>query len=73
RSLALRTAAAFGLDAGLLEFGSPPAAALAPGPIPYDTSLRGPATEAALGLRLPGIDELLGGLRAELGHERSVV
>ena len=73
RSLALRTAAAFGLDAGLLEFGSPPAAALAPGPIPYDTSLSGPATEAALGLRLPGIDELLGGLRAELGHERSVV
>jgi dTDP-4-dehydrorhamnose reductase len=72
RSLALRAAAAFGLDAGLLEFAPPPADALPPGPVPYDTSLSGPATEEALERRLPSVDELLSGLRAELGHERSL-
>jgi dTDP-4-dehydrorhamnose reductase len=73
RSLALRTAAAFGLDAGLLEFAPPPPAALPPGPVPYDTSLSGPATEDALDARLPGVDALLGGLRAELERDRSLV
>ena len=73
RALALRTAAAFELDARLLEFAAPPAAALPPGPVPFDTSLSGRATEAALGQRLPGVDELLGGLRAELAYERSAV
>jgi dTDP-4-dehydrorhamnose reductase len=72
RSLALRAADAFVLDAGLLEFAPPPAGALPPGPVPYDTSLSGPATVEALGRRLPSVDELLSGLRAELGHERSL-
>jgi dTDP-4-dehydrorhamnose reductase len=72
RSLALRAAGAFGLDAGLLEFAPPPAGALPPGPVPYDTSLSGPATVEALGRRLPSVDELLSGLRAELGYERSL-
>jgi dTDP-4-dehydrorhamnose reductase len=73
RSLALRTAAAFGLDASLLEFAPPPAASLPPGPVPYDTSLSGPATEAGLETRLPDVDALLSGLRTELGRERSLV
>jgi dTDP-4-dehydrorhamnose reductase len=73
RALALRAADAFELDAELLEFAPPPAAALPPGPVPYDTSLSGPATERALARRLPGVDELLTGLRAELEHERSAV
>lgn len=73
RSLALRTAAAFGLDASLLKFAPPPAAALPPGPVPFDTSLSGPATEDALERRLPSVDELLDGLRAELGRDRSLV
>jgi hypothetical protein len=61
------------LDASLLEFAPPPAAALPPGPVPYDTSLSGPATEAALETRLPDVDALLSGLRTELGRERSLV
>jgi dTDP-4-dehydrorhamnose reductase len=73
RALALRTAAAFELDAGLLDFGPPPAEALPPGPVPYDTSLTGPASERALGTRLPDVDDLLVGLRAELAPEGSVV
>jgi dTDP-4-dehydrorhamnose reductase len=72
RSLALRAAGAFGLDAGLLDFAPPPDDALPPGAVPYDTSLSGPATEEALERQLPDVDELLGGLRAELGHERSL-
>jgi hypothetical protein len=46
---------------------------LLPGPVPYDTSLGGPATEAALETRLPDVDALLSGLRTELGRERSLV
>ena len=72
RSLAMRAAGAFGLDAGLLEFAPPSADALPPGPVPYDTSLSGPATEEALERPLPSVDELLRGLRAELGRERSL-
>jgi hypothetical protein len=41
--------------------------------VPYDTSLSGPATEDALDARLPGVDALLGGLRAELERDRSLV
>ncbi len=66
RELALRSAAAFGLDPELIDFGPPDEAALPPGPAPFDTSLTGPATEAALGVTLPGVDSLLEGLRAEL-------
>jgi dTDP-4-dehydrorhamnose reductase len=73
RALALRTAEAFELDAGLLDFAPPPAAALPPGPAPYDTSLSGPATERLLDTRLPDVDDLLTGLRAELAREGSAV
>lgn len=73
RGLALRTAEAFELDAGLLDFGPPPASAFPPGPVPYDTSLSGPATERALGTRPPGVDALLTALRAELEREGSPV
>jgi dTDP-4-dehydrorhamnose reductase len=73
RALALRTAEAFELDAELLDFAPPPADALPPGPVPYDTSLTGPATERALETRLPDVDDLLVGLRAELAREGSAV
>jgi dTDP-4-dehydrorhamnose reductase len=73
RALALRAAESFGLDAELLDFAPPPDAALPPWPVPYDTSLSGPATEGALGRQLPSVDELLSGLRAELGREGSLV
>jgi dTDP-4-dehydrorhamnose reductase len=73
RELALRAADAFELDPELLDFGLPEENALPPGPVPYDTSLTGPATEHALDVRLPGVDGLLSGLRAELELERSCV
>lgn len=38
-----------------------------------DELFSGPATEAALETRLPGVDALLSGLRTELGRERSLV
>ena len=69
--LALRTAQAFDLDPELLDFGPPPANALPLGPVPFDTSLSGPATEHALETRLPEVDSLLAGLRAE--REESLV
>jgi dTDP-4-dehydrorhamnose reductase len=72
RSLALRVADAFGLDAGLLDFAPPPAAALPREPVPHDTSLSGPATEEALERRLPAVDALLDGLRGELERDRSL-
>jgi dTDP-4-dehydrorhamnose reductase len=56
RTLALRTADVFGLDAGLLDFGPPPPQ---PWPVPYDTRLDATATAAALGVALPGLDEQL--------------
>ncbi len=71
RALALRTAQAFDLDPELLDFGPPPANALPLGPVPFDTSLSGPATEHALETRLPEVDSLLAGLRAE--REESLV
>jgi dTDP-4-dehydrorhamnose reductase len=71
RELALRTAGAFGLDAGLLDFGPPDPGALPPGAVPYDTSLSGPSTERELDTRLPDLEALLSGLRAELELERS--
>ncbi len=65
RALARRTTEAFGLDPELLDFGPPRAEALPPGPVPYDTSLSGRATERALDTRLPDVETLLAGLRAE--------
>jgi dTDP-4-dehydrorhamnose reductase len=56
RTLALRTAAVFGLDAGLLDFGPPPPQ---PWPVPCDTRLDATATAAALGVELPSLDDQL--------------
>ena len=67
RALALRTAEAFELDPELLSFAPPPPDALPQGQVPYDTSLSGSATERALETRLPDVESLLTGLRAERG------
>jgi dTDP-4-dehydrorhamnose reductase len=56
RTLALKTVDAFGLDAGLLDFGPAPPQ---PWPVPYDTSLDATATAARLGVELPDVDEQL--------------
>jgi dTDP-4-dehydrorhamnose reductase len=63
--LARRAAEAFDLDPGLLRSGAPDPAALTHAPIPYDTTLDARATEAALGVRLPDVTELLQRFRAE--------
>ena len=64
--LAALTVEVFGLDASLLDTGPPDPDALPPGLIPYDTSLDGRATAAALGLEPASARELLGLFR----HER---
>ena len=64
--LAGRAARAFGLDPGLIELAPPDPDALPPGPVPLDTSLSAGATAAALGVELPGLDDLLGRMRREL-------
>jgi dTDP-4-dehydrorhamnose reductase len=64
--LARRAVDAFGLDPELLEVGRPPEGALAPVPVPRDTSLDGTATAQALGADLLDLDGLLAGLRHEL-------
>jgi dTDP-4-dehydrorhamnose reductase len=63
RTLALRTAEAFGLDADLLDFGPPPPQ---PWPVPRDTSLDARATAAALGVELPDLDTQLRRLDQEV-------
>jgi dTDP-4-dehydrorhamnose reductase len=63
--LAREAAEAFDLDPGLLRSGAPDPAALTHAPIPYDTTLDARATEAALGVRLPDVAELLQRFRAE--------
>jgi len=64
--LARRAVEAFALDGALLETGAPPAGAV-PGPVPYDTSLDGTATAAALGVAPPTLEDQLARLRRELG------
>ena len=56
RTLALRTAEVFGLDADLLEFGTAPPQ---PWPVPHDTRLDASATAAALGVELPDLETQL--------------
>lgn len=63
--LAQRTARAFGLDESLLDVAPPPAPA-ARLRVPENTSLRCDETARVLGTRLPDLDGLLAGLRAEL-------
>lgn len=65
RQLAELTADVFGLDASLLRTGPPDRDALPPGLIPYDTSLDGRATAAALGIEPASTRELLSRFRRE--------
>jgi dTDP-4-dehydrorhamnose reductase len=65
-TLARRAIEVFELDGELLRHGPPDCASLPPAPVPYDTSLDGTATARALGVDLPGLDELLGRMRREL-------
>jgi dTDP-4-dehydrorhamnose reductase len=64
--LARRAAAAFGLDADLIETGPVPREAIGDEAVPCDTRLDAQATAAALDVELPGLDEALGRLRSEL-------
>jgi dTDP-4-dehydrorhamnose reductase len=68
--LARRAAAAFDLDPERVLTGPAPAAALGTDPIPRDTRLDALATQAALGIALGDLDEMLARLRGELdeGH-----
>jgi dTDP-4-dehydrorhamnose reductase len=66
--LARRAVEVFELDGDLLEVGPPPEREL-PGPIPYDTSLDGKATAAALGVTPPDVSEQLRRLGAQLSRQ----
>ena len=66
RTLARLAVEAFALEGGLLELGVPYPDDPPPAPVPYDTGLDARATAARLGVRLPGVSELLGRMRAEL-------
>jgi dTDP-4-dehydrorhamnose reductase len=66
RQLAELAAEVFELDPSLLRFGPPPAGAVPPGPVPYDTSLTADATAAALDVALPSVREQLTRFRHEL-------
>jgi dTDP-4-dehydrorhamnose reductase len=61
--LARATVRAFELDESLLRFGPPPKPAT---PVPYDTSIDGSATAAALGVELPTVADQLARLREQL-------
>jgi dTDP-4-dehydrorhamnose reductase len=65
-TLARRAVRAFGLDEDLLAFAAPDTAALPGWRAPFDTSLDAAATAAALDTQLPGVDDLLAGLREQL-------
>ncbi len=65
-TLARRAAAAFDLDPELVRTGPAPAEAIPPGGAPFDTTLATDATAAALGVPLPGVEDLLATLRTEL-------
>ena len=65
-ALARRAVAAFGLDDGLLEVGSPPPEALGGGAVPRDTRLDAAITAQRLAADLPDLDTTLARLRAEI-------
>ena len=65
-TLARRAVAAFELDESLLDVGPPDPAAVAAGPVPYDTRLDAAATAATLGAQLPDLDTMLRNLRVQL-------
>jgi dTDP-4-dehydrorhamnose reductase len=65
-TLARRTAEVFDLDPELLDVGPPEFGAIPSVPVPYDTSLDGAATAAALGVDLPDVRTLLRRLRGQI-------
>ena len=65
RELARQACEVFGLDAGLLRFVPPPAAAVGDVPVPRDTSLAAECTRAVLGAEPPGLLDTLRGLAVE--------
>lgn len=70
--LARRAVETFGLDPALVTVAPPPESAIPPGGAPYDTRLASARTAAALGLELPGLGDLMAGLRTELSFDREV-
>lgn len=72
RELALATCEVFDVDPGLLDFGPPPDDARIPAPVPYDTSMNGEATMAALGTVAHPIQAQLQALQQELLTGRPV-
>jgi dTDP-4-dehydrorhamnose reductase len=70
--LAHRAAAAFGLDASLIDVVPPDPADLPDGRVPVDTRLEAAATAAALEVELPDLDTTLARLREELESSWSI-
>jgi dTDP-4-dehydrorhamnose reductase len=68
--LARRTVEVFELDESLLDFGPPPLGAIPSVPVPFDTSLDGTVTAAALGVELPDVRTLLARLRSQIDTGR---
>lgn len=68
--LARRTVEVFELDEELLDFGPPEFGAIPSVPVPYDTSLDGSATAAALGVELSDVRRLLRRLRDQIDTSR---
>jgi dTDP-4-dehydrorhamnose reductase len=64
--LARRAASAFGLDPALVKTGPAPGEAIPAGGAPFDTRLASEHTARALGIALPGLDDLLTVLQEEL-------
>lgn len=65
-ALARRAVEAFELDGELLDVGPPPEEAIPPGGAPFDTRLDATRTARALDVELPGLDTMLGRLRAQM-------
>jgi dTDP-4-dehydrorhamnose reductase len=65
-TLARRTVEVFELDASLLDVGPPEPGAVPSVPVPYDTSLEGSATAAALDFELPDVRTILRRLRDQI-------
>jgi dTDP-4-dehydrorhamnose reductase len=70
--LARRAAEVFGLDPELIDVVQPPAGAAGGEAVPRDTRLDARATARALGVESPGLDAMLGRLRAEVESSWSV-
>jgi dTDP-4-dehydrorhamnose reductase len=65
-TLARRAVEAFELDGELLQVSAPPADVVSGEPVPVDTRLDATFTARALGVELPNLDAMFGGLRAEI-------